>query len=206
MLKKNLLVAYRLFLALLALFAIAKQLSIHVGAGYSVVNFFSYFTNLSNLFASLVFIIAAFRLLQNRPPSAIDDLIRGSSVIAMVLVGIVYGVLLRGIDLGSLLPWINIVLHYVMPVAVVADWLYQPPRSKLGPKHIKYWLIFPALYLIYSIVRGALVGWYAYPFFDPLKSGGYISVTFYCLGILAVFFVMSWLLVKSSLILKRSIP
>jgi hypothetical protein len=32
--------------------AIARELAIHVGAGYSVVNFFSYFTNLANLFAA----------------------------------------------------------------------------------------------------------------------------------------------------------
>jgi len=45
----------------------------------------------------------------------------------MAIVGIVYGILLRDEDLGALLPWINVVLHYVMPVVVVLDWLYQPP-------------------------------------------------------------------------------
>ena len=39
----------------------------------------------------------------------------------------------------------NTVTHYLMPVAVVLDWLYQPPLSKLAVKQISYWLIFPLL-------------------------------------------------------------
>lgn len=46
----------------------------------------------------------------------------------MALVGIVFGALLRDVDLGDLLPWVNTVHHYIMPVVVVLDWLYQPPK------------------------------------------------------------------------------
>ena len=38
--------------ALLTLAAVGRQLVIHVESGFSVVNFFSYFTNLSNLLAA----------------------------------------------------------------------------------------------------------------------------------------------------------
>jgi hypothetical protein len=112
----------------------------------------------------------------------------------MALVGIVFSVLLRNEDLGNLLPWVNTVTHYIMPVVVVLDWLYQPPQSMLAVKQIVYWLIFPLLYLAYSIIRGAIVGFYAYPFFNPDKVGGYGGVLLYSVVILAVFLFVSWLL------------
>ncbi|HEV8192808.1 MAG TPA: Pr6Pr family membrane protein, partial [Ktedonobacterales bacterium] len=81
-------------------------------------------------------------------PTPTDDLIRGASVVAMAAGGIVFSVLLQDTDLGTLLPWFNVVLHYVMPIAVVADWLYQPPKSTITPRQIGYWLIYPLLYVI----------------------------------------------------------
>ena len=116
-----------------------------------------------------------------------DDIIRGTSVVCMALVGIVFTVLLRNLDMGHLLPWVNTVTHYIMPVVVVLDWLYQPPLSKLAVKQISYWLIFPLLYLAYSVSRGAIVGFYAYPFLNPDKVGGYGGVVFYSVSIIAVF-------------------
>lgn len=41
----------------------------------------------------------------------------------MVVVGIVFALLLRTMDLGSLLPWVNFLLDYVMPAVVLLDWL-----------------------------------------------------------------------------------
>ena len=52
------LTALRVGLATLALAAIGQQLVIHIGASYSVLNFFSYFTNLSNLFAAVVLLLS----------------------------------------------------------------------------------------------------------------------------------------------------
>ena len=124
----------------------------------------------------------------------------------MAVVGIVFSVLLRNEDLGSLLPWVNIVLHYVMPVVVVLDWLYQPPKTKLVVNQVVFWLIFPLVYLVYSLIRGSIVGFYAYPFLNPAKVGGYGIVALYCLGILVVFLLLSWLLMIVGNNLKRSIP
>src|SRR6266498_4149749 len=195
--RRNVLIGARLFFGVLTLAAIGTQLVIHVQSGFSVVNFFSYFTNLSNIFAAVVMTIGAISLLRHREPTTTDDIIRGTSVVCMALVGIVFSILLRNEDLGNLLPRVNSMLHYVMPVVVVLDWLYQPPLSELAVKQIAYWLIFPLLYLAYSIIRGAIVGFYAYPFFNPDKVGGYGGVFLYCVAILAVFLFVSWLFADS---------
>ncbi|MGI8689811.1 MAG: Pr6Pr family membrane protein [Thermomicrobiales bacterium] len=193
MAKRNLLIIARLFFGLLALIAIGRQLALHSQYGYSIINFFSYFTNLSNIFAAVVLLLGAFSLTQRRDPTVRDDTVRGTSVVCMALVGIVFALLLRGQDLGSLLLWVNVVVHYIMPVVIVLDWLYQPPKAKLALTQAAYWLIFPCLYVAYSIIRGAIVGWYAYPFFDPAKSGGAGGVALYCLAILALFSFLCWL-------------
>lgn len=183
----------RLFFALLTLAALGTQLGIQIQSGFSVVNFFSYFTNLSNIIGAVVLLFGAFFLFQRRELTPTYDLIRGAAVVYMAIVGIVFSILLRDEDLGTLLPWVNTVLHYVMPVVVVLDWLYLPPKTKLFASQTWVWLLFPLLYLVYSLIRGATVGFYAYPFFNPAKVGGYGGVALYCLAIMVAFLVVSWL-------------
>jgi len=203
--RRTVLILTRLFFGLLTLAAIITQLTIQVQLRFSVVNFFSYFTNLSNIFALIVLLLGALFLIQRREATPTFDLVRGASVVGMALVGIVFGVLLRDEDLGSLLPWVNLVLHYIMPVVMVADWLYQPPTTKLVFAQTWMWLIFPFLYLAYSLIRGSIVGFYAYPFFNPAKVGGYGGVALYCVAILVVFLILIWLIMLLGNWRKRSI-
>jgi len=103
-------------------------------------------------------------------------------------------VLLRDADLGALLSWINFVLHYVMPVAVVLDWLVDPPRATLDTKNFLLALVFPFIYLAYLFVRGAATGWYPYPFLNPANVGDYGGVAMYSAGIAITFLVAGWAL------------
>ncbi len=199
------LIGTRVFFGLLSLAAIGVQFAIQIQGGNSIINFFSFFTNLSNLFAATVLIIGALYLFRHHEPTARDDIIRGTAVVCMALVGVVFSALLRNVDLGHLLPWVNIVLHYIMPIVIVADWLYQPPNTKLVFRQMWLWLIFPALYLVYSVIRGAIVGFYAYPFFNPAKSGGYGGVALYCIAIAVMFFFFSLLLMTLGNKLKQNV-
>ena len=174
-------------LAALALTAIGQQLLIHIGASYNTLNFFSYFTNLSNLFAAFVLLL---RVFSRSSRSAALDVVRYASAVNMAVVGIVFAALLRNVDLGALLPWVNFTLHYVMPVAVVLDWLLQPPGSKLKLKFLALSLVFPAAYLAYVLLRGAALGWYPYPFLNPANVGGYGGVAMYSVGIFVTFLVV----------------
>ena len=192
--RRSLLIAVRSVLALLIFGAIGKQFTIQVHLGFSVVNFFSYFTNLSNLFAAAVLSVGVFRHVAQLAPSVSYDLIRTVAALNMAVVGIVFAALLRDVDLGSLLPWVNIVLHYIMPVAVVLEWLFYPPRAKLGTRQLLLCQGFPLLYVAYLLLRGANVGWYPYPFLNPATVGGYGNVALYVIGIVLVFFVVGWLL------------
>ncbi|MGM7776411.1 Pr6Pr family membrane protein [Arthrobacter sp. KNU-44] len=191
MTKRNVLIGGRLFFGLLTLVAVGTQLTVHIGLGFDPWNFFSYFTNLSNIFASVVLLISGYRVLVGKRPSELDDATRGTATIAMAVVGLVFGALLAGQDLGSLLPWVNFVVHYLMPVVMVADWLFQPPRSRLAIKHLWYWLLYPVAYLVYSLIRGSFVNWYAYWFIDPMRAGGWGGVAVFAVSISIGFLAVS---------------
>ncbi|MEP7244124.1 MAG: Pr6Pr family membrane protein [Gammaproteobacteria bacterium] len=197
----------RLAFGALTLVAIGLQLNIHIRSGFSGVNFFSYFTNLSNFIASVVLILGARPAVMSREAGEPGDQVRAVSAVNMAVVGIVFSILLRDVDLGSLLPWVNVVLHYVMPCFVVLDWLVRPPKATLRVRHLVRCLIFPALYLAYVIIRGAETGWYPYPFFNPENVGGYGGVALYASGISVTFLVVAGILMRAgNWMSRRSLP
>ena len=81
-------------------------------------NFFSFFTIDSNILTVVVFLIGAVLLIRAESPTRAGSAIGRAGVTAyMATTGIVYNVLLRGIELpqGSTLAWSNEVLHVVAP-------------------------------------------------------------------------------------------
>jgi hypothetical protein len=123
----------------------------------------------------------------------------------MAIVGIVFSILLRDVDLGHLLPWINTVLHYIMPLVVVADWLILPPKSRLTFGRAAYSLVYPLVYLVYVLIRGAIVGFYPYPFLNPAQVGGYGVVALYCVAIFVTFLIVGGILLYLGNTLKRHV-
>jgi hypothetical protein len=185
---RALVAAYRAVFGLLALAAIATQaVSLSSLGIFNPANFFSFFTILSNLIAAAVLLVAAARWRSGR--SRRPDLVRGGAVVYMAVTGIVYSLLLRGADVDTALVWVNVVVHYLMPVVMVADWLIDPPAERLTYRRGLLWLAFPFMWTIYTVIRGAIVGWYPYPFLDP-ANGGYGSVALYSLAILVVMFAV----------------
>jgi hypothetical protein len=104
--------------------------------------------------------------------------------------GLVYGLLLRGEELGALRDWVNTVVHVVFPIVVVLDWLLVPPVRRLALRRTLWWLAFPLVYLAYSLIRGAAVHWYPYPFLSPDQPGGYWRVAGYGVAIAVVMAVV----------------
>jgi hypothetical protein len=184
----------RLVLGALTLGAIGVQVRLHVGAGFPLLNIFSYCTVLSNAIAGVVLLIGAYCDGAGRPAPSWHDRARYAATLYMVVVGLVFVTLLRNADLGMLLPWINAVHHYLMPVAMVGDWLLRPPSARPTARDGALALLFPLTYVVYSLVRGAATGWYPYPFFNPGVVGGYGVVTGYIVAMLVAFLVVGWAL------------
>lgn len=190
---------YRIVFGVGTLVAVLVQVGELRQAGvFNLLNFLGYFTNLSNIFAAIIFVASGFALFRSKNPSSTYDQLRGAATLYMTITGLVYVTLLSNEDLGRLLPWVNVWLHFVMPVVVLADWIYRPPKSGLNFGTAKGWLVFPSLFVLYTMIRGEIVDWYPYPFLNPDKAGGYTVVAGFSVAIAAVFVAVSWLLVKAA--------
>ncbi len=189
---------YRIAFALLTTVAIVYQFSVRAALGdFDPVNFFSFFTIQSNIFAVVVFVLAALRPDPDEEASPTWDLVRGAAVAYMTTTFVVYGLLLTGYNdaLQTSVPWVNNVLHRIFPLVLLIDWVLRPPRHLLTFRRALIWMVFPLAYLAYSLLRGPLVGWYPYPFLDPRNAGGYPLVVLYGVGIALGFFLFVALIV-----------
>lgn len=156
--------------------------------GFVTQNFFSFFTIESNVVAALVLFVGIFTLSRSNESRG-WSLARAAATTYMATTGVVYNLLLRGIELpqGATVPWSNEVLHVIGPVILVLDWLIAPGRRPLRATALWGIVSFPILWAGYTLVRGALVldprtdlPWYPYPFLNPdTSANGYYSVGFY---------------------------
>jgi hypothetical protein len=166
----------RAFTGVLTLIAIGAQLKTTADANaLNPVNFFSYFTIQSNLIGAAVLLYLAVRRGER---SARVDWWRGAASVYLTITFFVVIFLLSTTDVGLQLPWVDFVLHKLVPVVVVADYVIDPPRVRLSISDGLLWLVFPLLWLAYTMIRGPIAGWYPYPFLDPADGGyGPVAVT-----------------------------
>ena len=176
----------RLGFAGLTIAAIITQLANQIDRGASVVNFLAFFTIESNILGAAVFLYLGVRPLQGRSPRT--EVVRGAAVVALATTGVVFALLLSGSDVGLPIPWVNAVLHQVMPIVIVLDWLVDPPADPIPMRQAIWWLAFPLVWAVVTMIRGPIVDWYPYPFLDPGLHGA-IGVAGYVAGI-AVFIVV----------------
>ncbi|MCS3442199.1 Pr6Pr family membrane protein [Microbacterium phyllosphaerae] len=163
-------------------------------------NFFSFFTILSNVAAMVTFSVGAtWALRQRRDPSQLEPAWLSTLLVCvstyMLVTGVVYGLLLRGVELpqGSTVWWSNEILHVVAPLLVLADVLFAPRRRAMPWKTVLVVAVFPVVWAAYTLIRANLITapstgntwWYPYPFLDPRVVGGYGAVSIYIVGIAA---------------------
>lgn len=135
--------------------------------------YLDYFTILTNALAAAALLIAA----RGRDGSV---LMRAESLTAiaacMLIVGLVYNLLLRG--LWQPTGWQRLadeLLHVAMPLLFLAYWwLATAPvtrRATLRWRGLLAWLLYPLGYLAYALARGMADGRYPYPFLDVAALG-----------------------------------
>lgn len=202
----RLLAIVRIGFGLLVLVALAAQISVLADQGvFNPTRFFAFFTVLSNLFAAGVLLEGGRRQLIGAAP--VPDMVRGASVVYMTVTYLVFAVLLSDLQeqLQTNVVWVDTVLHRLMPVVVLADWLIDPPRRSIAFRPALIWLAYPLVWTGFTLVRGAVDGWYPYPFLDP-ENGGYGTVALYAVAILIGFLVVTWAvaMIGSALRARRS--
>ncbi len=152
-----------------------------------------FFTVITNL---IVAVAMTFEVMGKRLP----PFVLGGATISILLVGIVYMTLLRGlVELsgGALLA--DTLLHKVSPVAMTLWWLFFAPRARLKSSAPFGGQPTRCFISLYAIARGQAGDRYPYPFMDVGKLGwpqtlinaGGIAMAFLLAGFLLVW-IDSW--------------
>jgi hypothetical protein len=203
--------AFALSLAALAGFSIilqcwlSVQTATHNGKsiGSGLWTFFSYFTVLTNLS-----ICVSLTLSLMRPSSPAGEWCSRPGVVAgiaanIAFVGLSYHFLLRNTwnpEGAQLLA--DVLLHYAVPALYVLYWWSDAAKAQLRWTHSLLWSLYPGAYLIYSLLRGCIVGSYPYPFID-VGQIGYARTMQNAFGLLIVFILLGLLFVALGRVRQR---
>jgi hypothetical protein len=181
-------------IALIGFGAIALRFSILFwrtgSAGEAIWSMLRFYTVIGNGLAALVF--ACIALGSRR---AFSPLITGGVTLNMALIGIVYAVLLRGLQhLTGLSRLTDFLMHDVQPLLIAFFWLAFARKGALRWRDPWLWAVPPCLYFIYAVVRGQYEGRYAYFFINVAKLG-WPQTLLNAAAICFAFVIAGWLLV-----------
>jgi hypothetical protein len=194
--------AWHVVTAVVAAFALVAQLALVIsGASVLVedeppalavrlVRFVSYFTVQAN---TLVLLVAVGLVRRPDHDGAAWRVLRLAALTGITVTGIVHWFLLR--PLLHLTGWsyaADRLLHLAVPLLAVVGWLLFGPRPRVDTRVIGLNLIWPLAWLAATMITGAAVAWYPYPFLD-VGTVGVGAVAAAAFGVTALFLVLSGL-------------
>jgi len=167
-----------------------------------LINFFSFFTVLTNTLAAVVLSYALIRRDSAARRFFLAPSVSSGIAVSIVVVSLAYSLLLRHLWQPEGFQFIaDELLHDVMPVLFVIYWCWSVPKGSLRLKHVGAWVIYPLIYFAYVLLRGDLLGQYQYPFID-VGTLGYPQVFVNAGGILAGFVLVALAVVGLDKLIK----
>lgn len=176
----------------LGLAALGTQLFLRLGRGmdfwaalWGLAGFFTILTNLL-MALTMMTIAATGRRLSFGWMSMVT--------MSMIMVGLVYHALLAHlVAFAGLRWWVDQALHTILPALMLWFWLMETSRHEPREGLPLTWLIWPAAYAVYAMVRGALSGRYIYPFLN-IDRLGLVAVAVNMAGLVLAFAVLAYAL------------
>jgi hypothetical protein len=159
------------------------------------INFFSFFTILSNLLAAAALLIPLIWPNSTAGRYLARPAVRTAITGYIIIVGVVYFLLLRDLSqaTGARL-YFERALHYLTPPLFVLDWLLFVPKADVPWTVGISSLGFPAVYAVWILLHGAITGWYPYPFLD-VGDLGYPRTLSNMAGLVLAFLILELALV-----------
>jgi hypothetical protein len=173
--------------------------------------YFVFFSIDSSIFAGIVGVIGAMVLLSGRKESERLQTIRLVATVSMIIVGVVYHALLGDSavdpqDIGYEWPRIpNLVIHTWAPVAVVVDYFISIKSAVPKWRKALWVIVYPLVWLTFSIVRGLLDGWWPYWFINPNSEIGVSGMITYIVIIATAFVTLGFLVSGLRIALQKLI-
>lgn len=156
----------------------------------AMMRFFTFFTITTNILVALIFTV-----IWLKPNDKSSFLARYSTKTAaavfIFVVGFVYNVILRFLwQPQGVQKIVDEMLHLVIPILYCLYWFFKMKVQLIQWKSILIWLIYPLVYLIVIMIRGAFSHYYPYPFVN-VSDLGYYKVMLNCIGMTFFFALIS---------------
>ncbi|HET9031682.1 MAG TPA: Pr6Pr family membrane protein [Dokdonella sp.] len=166
-----------------------------IGPALATVQFFSYFTILSNLLVAIVLGFAAFCASPGNNGFLASARVKAAVALYITVTGCIYLFVLSPLWAPQGLQWLaDVALHYLVPVIYLTWWMTGVRHGSLVWLDAFRWLAFPLAFLLWVLIRGAWLNVYPYPFIDVSVLGaGTVAVN--SVGICVLFVVIGCLLI-----------
>ena len=192
---------YRAVFACVGWFAVALQYGVTLAenpdssASELTLNFFSYFTILSNILVALALTAPVVAPNSRLGRWSASEGVRAAVAMYFAVVGLTYHFLLADVwDPQGWLLVANTLLHYVIPLAFVIDWLAFTPKGRLRWVDPTKWLVPVLIYGAWTLLHGKLSGWWPYWFVDVDKLGLGRTMVYFA-GLLVFFLIVGLIVV-----------
>jgi hypothetical protein len=191
----------RVLVAITGVVALVGDFNYSLGSNpLAIGNFFSYFTVQSAVIAVAVFFLGAWFGVRDQVDPLWLDMVRVLATVWVIVSGIVFAFILlqgslRGIPVWA--PWSSQLLHFWIPAYSVLDWALAPGRD-VPWRTVWFVLVFPLLWVVYTMGRGSVVFWYPYFFLDPSLVDFPVEFALYLLMIIVIFTAVTAALVALS--------
>jgi hypothetical protein len=196
--KKN----YRIMCALIAWVVLSLRfIDMLIIGEYSSITetlfvYLGYFTVWANVLIALAFTAPLLNPDRKLADFFMRPAVRAALATYILMVSVVYHMLIVPYWNPQGFTWLTATgLNTVMPILYIIDWLFFAEKRPIFYKHLPYWLIFPAIYGVTSIIRGLLTNVYPYPFLNVAELG-IGDVLFNMFGLVAVFAVVGPIFIK----------
>ncbi|MFN8253325.1 MAG: Pr6Pr family membrane protein [Ferruginibacter sp.] len=149
--------------------------------------YFGFFTILTNLLVAVSLTVVCRKGITANGHYLTRPKTLTATAVYITVVGLIYNLILRfQWAPEGLAKLVDELLHSVVPVLFIFFWLKFVPKQSIQWKNILPWLVYPLLYLGYTLLRGIFVNWYPYPFINvaaigyskALLNSGMVTVVF----------------------------
>jgi len=161
----------------------------------TIARYFGFFTILTNILVAISFTAVYLKGINAQAGFFTKPKTLTASTVYITIVGLIYNVILRfQWAPEGLAKLVDELLHTVIPIGCIVFWLSFVPKQTINWKNIFPWLLYPLLYITYTLLRGSFAQWYPYPFVDVLTLG-YNKVLVNCVFVTIAFIVVAALFI-----------
>lgn len=170
--------------------------AVNVGNLDNIFRSLSYYTMQTNYMVLIWITVALIYTKKEEKPVFLSGIVRGAITLYISITFLVFAVALQAFyhPTDPLEISMNILLHYLIPILFIIDWVITAGEESYKKVYALYWLIYPLIYLVYSLIRGLIINWYPYFFIDLNRFGALIilfiailTLLFYSLGRVYIF-------------------